>query len=506
MANLGYSRQLIRWVASFLHHHLVTVVIDGVRTVTFRCLHEGAPQGSALSVIVFLITINRLLRRLKSIGVFISWHYGFVDDTNFSTASKSPLQNVNVLNEAAVIAVQWAVDDEATFESSKTELIHHSPGRTDLSSYHVIFDGVPIHPSEKVKWIGVWIDAKLNGEAHIKSRAASAARALNAALTLTHAVWGLKPVMTRDLARAVILPRADYGVSSFFPLSAAALKPLERINKSIAKCITGGYRTASLAALEKEAAILPAPLRLESSLLHRIAGYLCLPPSHGIVPLIQDAITHAPRKAHRASALHFVERLPDVRWPTDVPPQGARIRKQRNARSPIDVTTVTRADLDSSGARGKRGGAVNELHARGLSPPLGGRHILVTVPPVTSDAAAQSQPLTSTPVPPDLTLGLERILPVYAPLWIDPLPVTTIIPAKERAVEALNQLLSDSAYAGATWFTNGSLLAGAAGGAAVLVVDGVVRERLLLPLGKGQVAEGEIEGLLRATEPSANPD
>jgi ribonuclease HI len=103
--------------------------------------------------------------------------------------------------------------------------------------------------------------------------------------------------------------------------------------------------------------------------------------------------------------------------------------------------------------------------------------------------------------PLDLTLGLERILPVYAPLWSEPLPVTTIIPSKELAIRTLDRLLMDvSQYAGATWFTDGSLLAGSAGGAAVLVVNGSVKDRILLPLGKGQVAEGEIEGLLRATE------
>ncbi|KAJ7838416.1 hypothetical protein B0H13DRAFT_2367486 [Mycena leptocephala] len=221
-------------------------------------------------------------------------------------------------------------------------LVHHSPGRDDLSGCHVSFDGVSIRPSEAVKWIGVWIDSKLTGEVHIKSRAASAARALNASLALTHAVWGLKPLMARDLARAVVFPRADYGVNCFFPLPPAALKPLKCVNKSIARCITGGYRTASLAALEKEAAILPAPLRLKCSLLHRLAQYLALPPMHGIVPLLHDAICHSPKQAHRASALHFVERLSVVRWPVDVPPRGERIR-DRKSRPPKDVTAEQRA-------------------------------------------------------------------------------------------------------------------------------------------------------------------
>ncbi|KAJ6517152.1 hypothetical protein DFH09DRAFT_1099017 [Mycena vulgaris] len=266
----------------------------------------------------------------------------------------------------------------ATFEDSKRELIHHSPGRADLSNYCVSFNGVVIQPSESVKWAGVWIDSKLTGDVHIKARAPSAARALNASLALTHAVWGLKPLMIRDLARAVVFPRADYAVSSFFPVPAAALKPLERVKKSIAHCITGGYRTASLAALEKEAAILPATLRLESALLHRLARYLSLPPLHGIVPLLQDA---TPRTVHRASPLHLVERLPAVRWPAAVPARGTRIR-DRKARPPTDVTTETRADRAGSGARGKRGGAVTEQYAQGRPPPAGGRQVPVAAPPV----------------------------------------------------------------------------------------------------------------------------
>jgi hypothetical protein len=142
-----------------------------------------------------------VVSRLKAIGVFMSWRYGFIDDTNLSTASKSAFQNTITLNKAAEIAVNWAKDDEATFESTKTELIHHHPGRADLSSYTVTFDGATIYPSDAVKWVGVWIDSKLSGDLHIRTRAASAARALNASLALTHAVWGLKPLMVRDLAR-----------------------------------------------------------------------------------------------------------------------------------------------------------------------------------------------------------------------------------------------------------------------------------------------------------------
>jgi ribonuclease HI len=100
----------------------------------------------------------------------------------------------------------------------------------------------------------------------------------------------------------------------------------------------------------------------------------------------------------------------------------------------------------------------------------------------------------------DSSLGLEPILPVYAAPWSDPLPVTTVIPQKEDALRALNLALGDKWYKGATWFTDGSLLEGKAAAAAVRVEDGEDRERIKVPIGDGQVCEGEMEGMVQVIQ------
>ncbi|KAJ7281271.1 hypothetical protein C8J57DRAFT_1558743, partial [Mycena rebaudengoi] len=131
-------------------------------------------------------------------------------------------------------------------------------GRVDLSAVTVRFGGKAIVPSESVKWIGLWLDKSLSGRLHIHARATSAVRALNASIGVMHRSWGLRPALVRDLVRSTVLPCADYGVSCFLPLPQNAFKQLDRVNKSVARCITGAFRTTSLAALEKEAALLPA--------------------------------------------------------------------------------------------------------------------------------------------------------------------------------------------------------------------------------------------------------
>jgi ribonuclease HI len=59
--------------------------------------------------------------------------------------------------------------------------------------------------------------------------------------------------------------------------------------------------------------------------------------------------------------------------------------------------------------------------------------------------------------------------------------------------------MGDERRAAATWFTDGSLLEGKAGGAAVRVEGGREAASIVVPLGDGQVCEGEMEGLLAAT-------
>jgi hypothetical protein len=78
--------------------------------------------------------------------------------------------------------------------------------------------------------------------------------------------------------------------------------------------------------MEKEAALLPAQLRIERDALNTVAFYLTLPATHTVRSLLRDAILQPPKVAKNATILLLVERVPGPRsWPTDqapVHPQG----------------------------------------------------------------------------------------------------------------------------------------------------------------------------------------
>ncbi|KAJ7801030.1 hypothetical protein B0H13DRAFT_2390170 [Mycena leptocephala] len=239
-----------------------------------------------------------------------------------------------------------------------------------------------LSPSDVVKWVGLYLDKTLSGRAHIAARAASPPEPLT---------------------------------------------PPSPLNKSVSRCIAGSFRTAGLAALEKEAALLPAQLRIGRDALNTVAYYLTLPPTHILRPLLRDAIAAPPKNPKCCSTLHLVERVPGIRWPPSVPARGQRIRTRGTPRL----------------------------------------------------VGALEDPLVEF----GSSLGIEPILPVYAAPLREPLPVTTSILPKVDVLRALSLALGDERRRAATWFTDGSLLDGRAGGPAVRVEEGEEKEKLVMPLG-----------------------
>ncbi|KAJ7695873.1 hypothetical protein B0H16DRAFT_1750515 [Mycena metata] len=127
---------------------------------------------------------------------------------------------------------------------------------------------------------------------------------------------------------STIFPRADYGVAAFLPLSPDILKPLDRLNRSTTRCCTGSFRTASLAALEKEVVMLPARLRIEQSALLNVTRYLTLPPTHGIHRHLRHALVSTPKDPRMPSLFHHLELIADMRWPEGVPKRRQRLRSR----------------------------------------------------------------------------------------------------------------------------------------------------------------------------------
>ena len=113
---------LVNWVASFYRGRRATVVINGHDSATTDLTHPGLPQGSPLSLILFLFFNANLVSNV------LNKHQGaiaFVDDYSAWVTGPSTANNTEKIQRYIIPkAESWELSSGATFEPTKTVFIH----------------------------------------------------------------------------------------------------------------------------------------------------------------------------------------------------------------------------------------------------------------------------------------------------------------------------------------------------------------------------------------------
>ena len=95
----------------------------------------------------------------------------------------------------------------------KTELIHFHLKRIDNYQDYIIQIGdIQIEPKNLVKWLGIWLNSKLNFKKHVEKKIADATRVFHQITRLFNTERGLSFQAMRQLYIACIVSIADFGV------------------------------------------------------------------------------------------------------------------------------------------------------------------------------------------------------------------------------------------------------------------------------------------------------
>ena len=122
-------------------------------------LTTGVPQGSVLGPLLFIAFINDLMNLENC--------YLFADDCLLLTSGSSPhnckVEMENKLNAAS----QWYKQNQLTLNASKTDVMTISSNKLpDVPD--IKFGDLVIKQSDKLKYLGVYLDNRLNMNAHVK--------------------------------------------------------------------------------------------------------------------------------------------------------------------------------------------------------------------------------------------------------------------------------------------------------------------------------------------------
>ena len=134
---------------------------------SYSAVRSGAPQGSVLDPLLFLIYINDLERNIKSNIKF------FADDTMLFSIVNDPAISANDLNHDLHILQQWAYQWKMEFNPDP---IKHATGvlfsckQSSPNHPQLIFNGIAVAKGNDQKHLGLILDSRLSFEKHLHEK------------------------------------------------------------------------------------------------------------------------------------------------------------------------------------------------------------------------------------------------------------------------------------------------------------------------------------------------
>jgi len=219
-------------------------------------LKAGVPQGSPLSPILFLLYIASLYEALERHGNLTV--IGFADDTNLLAASQDIEANCRRLESAFRVCERWAKTRGMEFAPQKSELIHFTRKHA-AATKGVRLSGRTITPVESARFLGVWLDRKLQWGRHLKEVKKRLETQKFALTKLAASVWGCSLARAREIYTKVIRAAVAYGASAWHEPGDIKPKGIARhLTTAQSEClrtVAGAYKATQVRHLEVETAV-----------------------------------------------------------------------------------------------------------------------------------------------------------------------------------------------------------------------------------------------------------
>jgi ribonuclease HI len=256
LSDAGLHGRLPMFIESFLQDRQFQVRLGSFVSQQYD-QETGLPQGSILSVILFALKINSIVKTLSP-GIECSL---YVDDFVICYRSK----HIHIIErhiQGCLNKLQdWADTNGFKFSTSKTVCMHFCRLRKTHCEPNLTLNGNLIPLVEETKFLGLIFDRKLSFLPHIKYLKDKCVKALNLLRVVSHTAWGADQETLLHLYRSLIRSKLDYGCVVYGSARSSYLKALDPVQNHGLRLCLGAFRTSPSASLCVEANEPPPFLR-----------------------------------------------------------------------------------------------------------------------------------------------------------------------------------------------------------------------------------------------------
>jgi len=229
--------------------NFLNLIINFLENRTFRvrannCLSDefiqenGVPQGSALSVSLFLIAINDITENCTH-PVKCNL---YADDFNFWCRSKSKNTVQSLLQTTANNLENWSKQTGFQFSPEKSSCTIFTKKKI-VDALKITIDKVEVPHQNSVKILGVIFDRRLSWSPYIKLLKASSGHSVKIIKILSHTSWGGETNTLIKIHKVLIQSKLNYGSSLYRTASKSLLHWLDSVNNCGLRMALGVFRS-----------------------------------------------------------------------------------------------------------------------------------------------------------------------------------------------------------------------------------------------------------------------
>lgn len=243
----GLRGRLPLYIEQFLSDRKFKVRINNTYSNT-EIQESGVPQGSILSVTLFILKIDEIAEQIPKDPNFHSSLY--VDDLQIGYRHQDLNQIQTKLQQCMNKIHDWAQKNGCKFSKTKTKVVHFTtiPGlhpSPTLKLYNNILPYV-----DDIRFLGLIWDSKLTWEKHIATLKTNCQKPLNFLKSITNTKWGADQRTTLFLYRSFIRSKMDYGSIIYNSASNKTLQSLNTIANDALRLATGCFKCTKIETLQ----------------------------------------------------------------------------------------------------------------------------------------------------------------------------------------------------------------------------------------------------------------
>lgn len=244
--------KMFNYIKDYMFNRKIKVKITHAVSKTY-ILQNGIPQGSPLSVILFLIAYNRLSNIIESYKNFDCLAYAD-DFIIMKKLSKSKTTTIDI-NPLINDIIDWGKYSGAMLALSKCKHLHLC--RKQNCSTKVTCNNLNITTVNEMKILGIIFNKRYKWNSHIEYLSLSLKNRLSIVKCLSSKKFSCNTATLIQVVKAIICSKINYGIYMFGFAPKSTLNKLQTVINTATRIALNAYRTSPIYNMLYEANIMP---------------------------------------------------------------------------------------------------------------------------------------------------------------------------------------------------------------------------------------------------------